>query len=134
MLRIVDKRLAAVSILQLTIGCATLGPESSPGDANEGIAAYYSDGLDGRTTASGVPYDKSAMTAAHRKLPFGTVVRVTNLINRRTVQVTITDRGPFSDRDRIIDLSRAAAEQLDMIVDGIVPVRIEIVSMRKKAG
>ena len=90
---------------------------------------YYSDSFQGRKTASGEPYDKAALTAAHRSLPFNTVVRVTNLTNRRTVQVRINDRGPFNSKRRIIDLSRAAAERIGMIADGIVPVRLEIVSL-----
>lgn len=117
------------SILAFMLGCATLGPSSTPGDANEGEAVYYSDRLHGRKTASGARYNKDAMTAAHRTLPFGTVVRVTNLTNRRSVQVTINDRGPFSHHSRIIDLSRKAAERIDMIRAGVVPVRIEIISL-----
>lgn len=117
------------SILDFMFGCTALGPSSKPGDANEGEATYYSDRLHGRQTASGALYNKEAMTAAHRTLPFGTIVRVSNLINRRSVQVTINDRGPFRDRRRIIDLSRKAAERLDMIKAGVVPVRIEIVSL-----
>ena len=121
--------LSIVGLLLSLAGCATLGPSSKPGEANEGDAAYYSDRLHGRSTASGVPYDKNALTAAHRTLPFGTVVRVTNLINRRSVQVIINDRGPYSHRRRIIDLSRMAAERIDMIRSGVVPVRIEIIAV-----
>ena len=127
-----NKTIILFSILQLLFGCAALGPSSTPGEFNEGIAAYYNDKFQGRPTASGKPYDKNALTAAHRTLPFGTVVRVTNLKNRRSVRVTITDRGPFSHRKRIIDLSRKAGECIDMIQDGIVPVRIEIISMPEK--
>ena len=108
-----------------------LGPESLPGDINEGMAAYYADSLQGKKTASGEPYDKNKITAAHRTLPFGTLVRVTSMVNRRSVEVRINDRGPYSDKDRIIDLSRKAAERLDMIQSGVIPVRIEIVSMPK---
>lgn len=118
-----------LALFCISIGCSTLNAKSSPGDSNEGYAAYYADSLHGNRTASGDRYDKTAMTAAHRTVPFNTVVRVTNLTNRRTVQVRINDRGPFGIRRRIIDLSRAAAERLDMIRDGVVPVRVEIVSM-----
>jgi rare lipoprotein A len=114
----------------LTFGCDALNAESAPGEIDEGYAVYYADSLNGNPTASGEPYDKTALTAAHRTLPFGTVVRVTNLVNRRSVQVRINDRGPFSARHNIIDLSRAAAERVDMIKDGIVPVRVEIVSFQ----
>jgi rare lipoprotein A len=93
--------------------------------AVEGIAAYYSDVFQGKKTASGEIYDKSALTAAHKTLAFGTQVKVTNLDNGMSVTVVINDRGPYS-KDRIIDLSRAAAAQIDMIKQGIVPVRMEI--------
>ena len=118
--------------LGAVLSCSGLNAQSVPGDIAEGYAAYYADSLHGHKTASGELYDKTALTAAHRTLPFNTVVRVTNLINRRSVQVRINDRGPFDSRRRIIDLSRAAAERIGMLKDGIVPVRIEIVSMPKK--
>lgn len=91
----------------------------------EGIGAYYSDVFQGKKTASGELYDKNALTAAHKTLAFGTQVKVTNLDNGKSVTVVINDRGPYT-KDRIIDLSRAAAEQIDMIKQGIVPVRMEI--------
>ena len=91
-----------------------------------------SDNLHGNKTASGEIYDKTALTAAHRELPFGTVVRVTNLENRRTVEVRINDRGPFSSKRRIIDLSREAGKRLDMIRAGVVRVRVEIVELASK--
>jgi rare lipoprotein A len=107
-------------------GAAGLDHSSAPGSYETGLAVYYSDSLHGRSTASGVPYDKEALTAAHRSLPFGTVVRVTNLENRRSVRVEVNDRGPFGDRRRVIDLSRAAAERIEMIERGVVEVRIEV--------
>lgn len=113
------------------VSCSSLGRTATPGDANEGLAAYYADSLHGKKTASGEKYDKNALTAAHRTLPFGSVVRVTNLANRRSVEVRINDRGPYAGRHRIIDLSRKAAERLDMIRAGVVEVRVEIVSMPK---
>jgi rare lipoprotein A len=93
--------------------------------AEEGTAAYYSDVLHGKKTASGEPYDKNAFTAAHKTLAFGTRVEVTNLENDESVTVIINDRGPFT-KGRIIDLSRAAAEQIDMVEQGLAPVRLEI--------
>ncbi|MBN1770185.1 MAG: septal ring lytic transglycosylase RlpA family protein [Deltaproteobacteria bacterium] len=96
------------------------------GAEQEGKATYYSDSLAGNSTASGEPYDPRALTAAHRTLPFGTRVRVTRLDNDLSVEVRINDRGPFGRRDRIIDLSRAAAEQLEMIRAGVVRVRLEV--------
>lgn len=92
-----------------------------------GTAAYYSDKLAGRKTASGQPYDPRAFTAAHRKLPFDTVVRVVRLDDGRHVYVRITDRGPFGERKRIVDLSKIAAERLDMLRSGVVDVRLEVV-------
>lgn len=91
----------------------------------KGLASWYGNEYHGRQTASGELFDQEAMTAAHKKLPFGTVVRVHNLKNGRSVVVRINDRGPFVRR-RIIDLSKGAARQLDMIRDGVVPVRIEV--------
>ena len=113
----------------IACGGASLGTESKPGELEEGLAVYYSDRFHGKRTASGETYDKGKMTAAHRHLVFGTVVRVVNLENRRSVEVEINDRGPFGDSDRIIDLSRAAAQRLDMIKRGVVRVRVEVVSV-----
>lgn len=79
-----------------------------------GGASWYGPGFHGRRTASGERYDMHALTAAHRTLPFGTLVRVHSLVNGREVDVRITDRGPFS-RSRVIDVSRAAAEELGML-------------------
>lgn len=90
----------------------------------EGIASFYHDRFHGRRTASGEVYDRNELTAAHRYLPFGTYVRVTNLANGKRVVVRIDDRGPFR-RGWIIDLSRKAAGQLDFIGRGITRVRIE---------
>ncbi|MDP5171214.1 MAG: septal ring lytic transglycosylase RlpA family protein, partial [Bacteroidia bacterium] len=92
-----------------------------------GLGTYYADKYHGRPTASGELYDKFKFTAAHRTLPFGTMVKVTRLDNGRSVVVKVNDRGPFS-QGRIIDVSRVAAEQLDMIRTGETQVRIEVVS------
>lgn len=92
----------------------------------KGKAAYYSDSLRGRPTASGEPYDPGALTAAHRSLPFGTVVRVVRPETGAQVVVRVNDRGPFGDESRILDLSRAAAERLDMLRAGVVRVRAEV--------
>lgn len=89
-----------------------------------GRASYYGKRFAGKPTANGEIFDPSAMTAAHPTLPFGTRVRVTNLSNGRTVTVRINDRGPYAG-DRIIDLSREAAERLDMIKRGTVRVKLE---------
>jgi rare lipoprotein A len=88
-----------------------------------GKASYYGNEFDGRKTANGEIFRQNKLTAAHRTLPFGTMVTVKNLANGRTVTVRITDRGPFAG-GRIIDLSRAAAQAIDMIKQGVVAVEI----------
>lgn len=94
-----------------------------------GTASIYSDDLDGRRTASGERYDKSGATAAHRSLPFGSQVRVTNVRNNKSVTVRINDRGPHV-AGRILDLSRNAAERLGARA-GVLKVRIEVVDVPK---
>ena len=96
----------------------------------QGNASYYADELHGKKTASGEKYDKTKFTAAHRKLEFGTRVRVTNLYNDRSVIVKINDRGPYAD-NRLIDLSYAAAEKLGMLKSGVVPVLVEVLRSEK---
>jgi rare lipoprotein A len=91
-----------------------------------GMASYYADRLHGRPTASGELYDTAAFTAAHRTLPFGTVVKVTHLSTGASVEVRINDRGPHTQK-RIIDLSKAAARALGMYKKGIARVRLEVV-------
>jgi rare lipoprotein A len=91
-----------------------------------GIGSYYADKFAGRSTASGTPYEPQGFTAAHRSLPFGSVLRVTRKDGGQVVYVRVTDRGPFGSRDRILDLSRAAAEKLEMLRAGVVPIRVEV--------
>lgn len=88
-----------------------------------GKASWYGPGFEGRRTASGDRYDPSDMTAAHRDLPFGSKVRVTNIENGRSVVVEINDRGPYK-AGRVIDLSKGAAKRLGMVEDGVAPVTI----------
>jgi rare lipoprotein A len=92
----------------------------------DGMASWYGGKFHGRLTSSGEVFDTNQMTAAHRTLPFGTVVKVTNLDNGKSAVVKINDRGPFVD-GRIIDLSRAAAEQIDMLGTGVARVSLDIV-------
>jgi rare lipoprotein A len=92
----------------------------------EGIASYYAGDFHGKKTANGEIFDMYKMTAAHRSLPFGTKVKVTNLDNKRSIVVRINDRGPFK-LERIIDLSLGAATQLGMTTTGTAKVRIEVV-------
>jgi rare lipoprotein A len=90
-----------------------------------GRASYYDSALEGNETADGSVFDGSAFTAAHRSLPFGTVVRVTNVANGRTVKVRVNDRGPFTRR-LVIDLSEAAARELGMFRRGIARVTLKV--------
>lgn len=99
-------------------------PRPEPSYQAQGKASYYASRHHGRRTASGERLNNNALTAAHRELPFGTQVRVTNLSNERSVVVRITDRGPHG-RGRLIDLSQAAARQLDMLRAGVATVRVE---------
>ena len=92
-----------------------------------GVASWYGDHWQGRTTASGKPFDDRKLTAAHRTLPLNTRVRVTNLRTGISVEVTITDRGPYAE-GRVIDLSKAAAKKLGMVKEGLMPVRIQNVA------
>ncbi len=91
-----------------------------------GIASWYGGEFHGRRTSNGEVYNMHELTAAHRTLPFGTVVEITNLKNSRSITVRINDRGPFVG-NRIIDLSYAAARMLDMVGPGTIPVRLEVV-------
>lgn len=101
-------------------------PAPAPaGYSEEGNASWYGLPFNGRRASNGEIYDMNKLTAAHRTLPFETVVRVTNLNNGKTTTVRITDRGPFVD-NRIIDLSQAAAREIESIGPGVVPVRLEV--------
>ena len=95
-------------------------------EVERGGASWYGPGFHGKRTANGERYDMHALTAAHKTLPFGTMVRVKSLVNGREVLVRITDRGPFS-RNRVIDLSRAAAAELDMLGLGFKQVVLMVV-------
>jgi len=94
--------------------------------AQEGLASWYGGKFQGRTTSSGEVFDTNLMTAAHRSLPFGTIVKVTDQESGKSTLVKINDRGPFVE-GRIIDLSRAAAEELDMVGRGVARVSLEVV-------
>ena len=124
------RRLSPIlTMFLLTItGCAATGHRSSvvpESQAQVGFASFYHSRFNGARTASGERYDEKALMAAHRTLPFGTRVQVTNLGNGRSVVVTIVDRGPFA-KGRIIDVSRRAARKLDFVRDGTARVRLEI--------
>lgn len=110
------------------------GPRSSPNviQEQEGYATFVARSFHGRKSASGETFDERRLVAAHRALPFGSVVRVTNVRNGRSVTVRIVDRGPYGQNYRegtIIDLSRAAAQRLRMIRDGQIPARLEVLTL-----
>lgn len=111
-------------------------PEPPPMECQEvvtfhqqGIASWYGPNHHGKKTASGVPYDMNAMTAAHRRLPLGTRVKVTNLANGRQTELLINDRGPYI-RGRILDASRRAAQVLGFESRGTTQVSIETMTVR----
>lgn len=106
-------------------GGGSISEEGGYAATEEGIASYYADQFHGRTTSNGETFDMNRLTAAHKTLPFNSVVRVTNRTNGKTVVVRINDRGPFIE-GRIIDLSLAAAKEIDLIGPGSVPVLLEV--------
>ena len=135
-------RLAVLLVITGLAGCAPELPQSAPPQSlpaappqqpplageifftQTGLASFYGGAHEGKAIANGESFDQHGFTAAHRSLTFGTVVRVTNLDNGRTVKVAVTDRGPHI-RGRIIDLSSAAAHALDMEKSGIARVKLE---------
>jgi rare lipoprotein A len=127
---------SAIFIVSLAIvgGCARKTSAHVPasvkpapiGETETGIASWYGAPYDGRRSANGEVFDMEKLTAAHRTFPFDTWVEVTNLENKKSVEVRITDRGPFI-KGRIIDLSLAAAREIDMVQEGIVRVRIKVI-------
>lgn len=105
--------------------------KASSGDVTEGKVAHYGRKFNGRKTASGERFNSGAMTMAHKTLPFGTLVKVTNLKNNRSVVVRVNDRGPTA-ADRVGDLSTAAAGKIRMLRSGVVDAKMEVVGMSKK--
>jgi rare lipoprotein A len=116
--------LALIALAFTLSGCAASLPQPSVVVEKTGVASYYGRGLAGHPTASGERYDPHALTAAHRSLPFGTQLRVTNLDNGRTVVVRVNDRGPHR-HDRILDVSYRAAQRLGFADAGLAHVRID---------
>ena len=127
MTNITKRAVVAAAVILFTVylgGCSAM-PWQWGGHSEKGKACWYGSEYQGKHTASGEVFDMNKLTAAHRKLPFGTIVLVKNLQNGRTVKVRINDRGPWTG-GRLIDLSKAAAAEIDMISAGVVPVRIEV--------
>lgn len=119
-------KLTLVLSLATILGACVPSFTSLP-NTEEGVASWYGPGFHGNLTANGEVFDTRKLTAAHQTLPFDTLVRVTNLENAQSVVVRINDRGPFVG-GRIIDLSEAAAERIDMIGSGTAQVRLELLS------
>ncbi len=117
----------------LLLGAAGPTLAVQPGQVLSGIASYYHDSLHGNKTASGKAYNKNALSAAHKTLPLGTRVRVTEPNTGRSVELVVNDRGPFT-KGRIIDLSRRAAAELGMIKKGVTKVKVEILSLPGQRG
>lgn len=129
-------RIIWIVVLLWLAGCAGSRTPSAGSPASwkkfreEGKASYYANSLHGRKMANGQPYRKGKMTAAHKQLPLGTKVKVTNPRTGRSVKVTITDRGPFV-KGRIVDLSLKAARKMNMVDAGVIPVRLKVVRVAK---
>lgn len=104
-----------------------------PGHSQKGVASFYHDSLHGRKTASGQIYNKNIPSAAHKTLPLGSKVKVTDTKTGKSIVVHVNDRGPFVD-GRIIDLSRSAASKLGMIQKGLAKVEVEVLSVPKARG
>jgi len=127
------RRLLPAALLVLSACGGAVSPPMtsvSTGWSEQGVASWYGPGFHGKRTASGEVYDMDDMTAAHKRLPFGTRVRVHNRDNGRETVVRINDRGPFVD-GRIIDLSRAAAREIGMLGTGTARVRIAVVEVSR---
>jgi rare lipoprotein A len=110
--------------LLLLLAVFLFGPVSAQKNTSTGLASYYADKFEGRKTSSGEIYRHSKLTAAHRTIPFGTKLKVTNVENGKSVIVKVNDRGPFV-KGRIIDLSKSAAIKIDLVKKGVAKVRIE---------
>ena len=102
-------------------------PQNEPGEVERGRVSLYGPDFAGKTTANGETFNPDGLTMAHRTLPFGTRVRVTNLENQRSVVVTVNDRGPFV-AGRIADLSLGAARQIGMVASGVVDAILEVIA------
>lgn len=123
----------AALLVAAAAGSCVRKPPALPPNVLSGTASWYGPDFHGKPTSNKEIYNMYDLTAAHKSLPFGTQVMVTNLLNGKSVQVRINDRGPFVG-DRIIDLSYAAARMLDMVGPGTVPVRLEILGVGGSPG
>jgi rare lipoprotein A len=128
------KTLITVAMLASLIPFASSTLASgAPGHVQKGMASFYHDSLHGRKTASGQRYNRNGLSAAHKTLPLGTKIKVTDTRTGRSIVVKVNDRGPFV-RGRIIDLSRAAANQLGIVKRGVARVEVKVLSKPGQAG
>ena len=116
---------ALLAALLLLSACSSQRTTPPASDTFSGQASWYGAQHQGKKTASGERFNQHALTAAHRTLAFGTRVKVTNTRNNKSVTVRVNDRGPYI-KGRIIDLSRAAANKIDMLNSGVAPVRLQV--------
>ena len=114
------KRPLLITLFSIALILSTLA------QVQTGKASFYADKFEGKPTASGEKYKHSKLTAAHKTLPFGTKIRVTNLANNQTVEVTVNDRGPYVE-GRVVDLSKSAAEKLGYVNIGLADVKVEVI-------
>lgn len=126
----IRKLVLAAAFAVVSTGFVASASAQSAGDKETGLAAVYSDKLNGHVTASGVKYDRNKLTAAHKTLPFGTRVKVTNEKRHRSVTLRITDRGPVQ-AGRILDISPAAAKKLGIGAHSMREVTMEVVEVGK---
>ena len=130
------RRLASIVLMLASVsGCAATGATRDVARLTDstGLASYFASRYEGHATASGARYEEARLTAAHRTLPVGTRVRVTNVENGRSVVVTVIDRGPFKS-GRVIDVSKRAASDLGFLRQGTTRVRLEVLGGRQGAG
>ena len=126
---VITRKILFLSFFCIFVGCTTVQPGAGAnwiGFTQSGQASYYADKHQNRKTASGEVYKHNLKTAAHKKLPFGSYVKVTNLTNGKSVMVKINDRGPFA-KGRIIDLSKSAFNSIGNTSSGIINVKIEVI-------
>ena len=130
---VMNRRMFLANFVMLVLaGCGARAPVRSTPDryVRRGLASWYGDAFDGKLTASGEPFDSNQFTTAHYDLPFDSRVRVRNLNNDREVELRVNDRVPLDalNNGRILDVSYAAARQLEMVEDGVVPIEITVVA------
>ena len=125
--------ISAVMLASTVPFASTTSADSGIGHVQKGIASYYHDSLHGRKTASGQRYNKHRLSAAHKTLPLGTKIRVTDTKTGRSIVVRVNDRGPFV-KGRVVDLSKAAAQELGIINRGIAKVDVKVLSRPQQGG